>query len=81
MSKTLTLFSEDNPGIDDPFIISRDSMGALSPKLIYLGAVPARKYAYCPDNLPGGLLSEVLAQKSWRSGLLVSTSVYVVLST
>ena len=50
-------------------------MEALSSKLIYLGAVPARKYAYCPDNLPGGLLSEVLAQKSWRSGLLVSTSV------
>ena len=25
---------------------------------------------HCPGNLPGGVLSEVSAQKSWRSGLL-----------
>ena len=32
------------------------------------------RYAHCPGNLSGGLLSEVSAQKSWRSGLLMSPS-------
>ena len=49
-------------------------MGVINPSL---GTDP-KLQPHCLGNLPGGTLSEILAQKAWRPELLTQTSVGTV---
>ena len=65
-SDILALLSEDSPNQRGLELDPGDSTGALAPRVLGFRCIEA----HCPGSLSGGALSEDLAQKSWRPGLL-----------